>query len=321
MVRPLVGSLQQYASVRRITLDDGAERGVRALAFSTGGGLDFWLMADRALDIGPLSWRGTPIAWQAPHGFRSPALHVAESDGGYGFDRAFSGLLATCGLDHIRHPSGTHPHHGRIAMTPARITGYGEAWNVGEPLLFCEGEVLQSRYKGEALLLRRRIEAPIGGSELRISDRVENVGTGPTPQALLYHFNFGFPGIGQDTTLASDEFATFEPLDFGKADAESAALCLPAGAANGTATCTLRVPLQDGGERTIALFFETETLPFVQVYRDLRANSGLLAIEPCTSERIGAGRSSPEPTLNPGESRTYKLRLRLDGGFAAALAP
>jgi hypothetical protein len=321
MVRPLVGSLQQYASVRRIALDDGAERGVRAVAFSTGGGLDFWLIADRALDIGPLSWRGTPIAWQAPHGFRSPALHVAESDGGYGFDRAFSGLLATCGLDHIRQPSGSHPHHGRIAMTPARITAYGETWDAGEPLLYCEGEILQSRYKGEALLLRRRVEAPIGGAELRIVDRVENVGPDPTPQALLYHFNFGFPGIGQGTTLTSDEFGTFDALEFGRPDAEPAVLCRAAGAADGTAACTLRAPLQDGSERIISLFFETSTLPFIQVYRDLRANSGFLAIEPCTSERIGAGGSSPEQTLKPGESRTYKLRLSVGGGFPAALAP
>ena len=51
---PLVGDLRQVASVRRIVLDDGAERGVRALAFSTGDGLDFWVLTDRSLDIGPL---------------------------------------------------------------------------------------------------------------------------------------------------------------------------------------------------------------------------------------------------------------------------
>jgi hypothetical protein len=46
-----------------------------------------------------------------------------------------------------------------------------------------------------------------------------------------------------------------------------------------------------------------------------------LAIEPCTSERIGAGRGSAEHTLEPGASRTFNLRLNLAGGFAAALAP
>jgi hypothetical protein len=154
---------------------------------------------------------------------------------------------------------------------------------------------------------------------LRISDQAENVGPDPTPRALVYHFNFGFPGIGQGTTSASDEFGAFEPLDFGRPDAESGALCRPAGGAS-TATSTLRVPLQNDGERTIGLSFDTANLRFVQVYRDLRVNSGLLAIEPCTSERNGAGRSSAEQTLEPGASRTFNLRLSLAGGFAAALA-
>ncbi len=47
---------------------------MRALAFSTGGGLDFWVMADRSLDIGPLWYRGSPVAWQSPSGFRSRSL-------------------------------------------------------------------------------------------------------------------------------------------------------------------------------------------------------------------------------------------------------
>src|SRR5687767_1956540 len=62
-----VGDLRQLASVRRIALDDGPERGVRALAFSTGGGLDFWVLTDRSFDIGPLWFRGLPIAWQGPN--------------------------------------------------------------------------------------------------------------------------------------------------------------------------------------------------------------------------------------------------------------
>lgn len=36
-----VADLHQLASVRRITLDEGPERGVRALSFDTGGGLAF----------------------------------------------------------------------------------------------------------------------------------------------------------------------------------------------------------------------------------------------------------------------------------------
>jgi pimeloyl-ACP methyl ester carboxylesterase len=57
-LRAFVGDLRQLASVRRIVLDDGPEAGVRALAFSTGGGLDFWVLTDRSFDLGPVWFRG-----------------------------------------------------------------------------------------------------------------------------------------------------------------------------------------------------------------------------------------------------------------------
>ena len=139
-LRRRLGDLRQFASVRRIELDDGPERGVRALAFSTGGGLDFWVLSDRTMDIGPLSWRGHPIAWQSATGFRSAALTDLEGDGGLGFLRSFSGMLVTCGLDHIGFPEGGQPLHGRLPFTPARLLSYGEDWERDEPILFCEGE-------------------------------------------------------------------------------------------------------------------------------------------------------------------------------------
>ena len=61
-LRDRVGDLRQIASVRQIVLGDGDEQGVRALAFSTGGGLDFWALPDHSLDIGPLYLDNNPIA-------------------------------------------------------------------------------------------------------------------------------------------------------------------------------------------------------------------------------------------------------------------
>ena len=133
-LRAKVGSLSQFASVRRITLDDGVERGVRALAFSSGGGLDFWVLSDRSLDIGPVWWKGMPAAWQSMAGFRSPALHHAEEDGGRGYSRTNSGFLVTCGLDHIRQPHDPHPMHGRLPFTPVTRAGV----NGSRPCIGCE---------------------------------------------------------------------------------------------------------------------------------------------------------------------------------------
>ena len=54
---------------------------------------------------------------------------------------------------------------------------------------------------GEQLMLRRRIEADLGGVSLRISDTVTNVGATRCPHMLLYHCNIGFPVVDDGSEL------------------------------------------------------------------------------------------------------------------------
>ena len=92
----------------------------------------------------------------------------------------------TGGFEHIRQPKDGHPLHGSLPFTPATLTASGEA----DGVLFCEGEVRQPGFR-----LRRRIEAPIGGNSLAITDTVENLAATPQHQASLYHFNIGQPAL------------------------------------------------------------------------------------------------------------------------------
>jgi hypothetical protein len=310
---PLVGDLRQIAAVRRIALDDGAERGVRALLFSTGGGLDFLVLADRSLDIGTLSWQGVQIAWQSPGGFRAPALIDPESEAGRGFNRGFSGFLLTCGLNHIRQPANGEPLHGRLPFTPARLTAYGEDWDSGEPALYCEGEVVQSRYGGEALKLRRRIEAPIGGACLRILDMVENIGAEDVPHAMLYHFNLGFPGIAPGTTVELNGERLLGPIRLADDDGLMPARTWPADK-DGKARCVVNSPPDaDGAGMAVAFAFDAATLSHLQLWHDLRKRAGVLSIEPCSSPLPGAADSGPAARLAPGERRVYRLEVSVAG--------
>jgi hypothetical protein len=310
-LRPLVGDLRQLASVRRIVLDDGSERGVRALAFSTGGGLDFWVLADRSLDIGPLWWRGVPLAWQAPDGFRSPALADADSEGGFGFNRSFSGFLVTCGLDHIRQPADGQPLHGRLPFTPARVTAYGEDWEQDPPVLFCEGEVTQARLGGEALRLRRRIESPIGGGEVRFRDEVENIGGRAQKQAMLYHFNLGYPAIGNGSVVRAGGGVVLGPIALPNPDEPPPAVSRPVGN-SARASCVVSTPT-GSGDLSMAFGFATDTLAHLQTWSDLRPHAGIVAIEPCTSARNPEGRSGPETVLPPGGRRSYAIDFAVSG--------
>lgn len=304
-LRAKVGDPKQFASVRRIVLDEGVERGVAALAFSNGNGLDFWALGDRSLDIGPLWWKGMPVAWQSMAGFRSPHLHHPEEDDGRGYSRTNSGFLVTCGLDHFRQPVPGHPMHGRLPFTPARVTAHGEDWNRSDPVLFCEGEVMQFRFGGEALRLRRRLEAPIGGNLLRIRDEVTNLSNEPTPQASLYHFNFGYPALapGSSVTLGSRRLLDVKGLPDVSLLSES--VSFPADGDGASAVCRLATPMEHGATLEIAVRFDVSTLPHLQLWHDPRPQACVLAIEPCTSAKI----NGVEPVALSGETRSYSVDI------------
>ena len=205
------GSLAQFAGVRLMTLGDGLERGIRMLEFRTGTGFRFTALVDRALDLADCEFQGRAIGWHSPSGFRHPGLHEYEGEGGLAWARSFSGLLVTCGLDHILFMNEvpadnyiyspkkivSHSLHGRVGTIPARLTGYGEHWEGDRCVLWAEGVVQQAAVFGEDLHLVRRIEADVGGNVIRLSDRVVNHGFYRTPHMYCYHINVGYPVLDE----------------------------------------------------------------------------------------------------------------------------
>jgi hypothetical protein len=297
VLRTLVGDLRQVAYVRRMILADGAEAGVEALAFSTGGGLDFWVTAGRLLDIATLSWRGVQLAWQSPPGFRAPAIIPADDE--HRFNAGFGGFLNTCGFDHIRQPADGLPLHGSAPFTPARLIAHGEDWNADEPLLYCEGEAIVWRYGVGSYRLRRRIEAPIGGTMLRLRDMVEVIGSEPAPLVALYHFNLGYPTIGEGTEILLDgqRIAGVDTLPESGPPAPS--VLYPT--ARSWANCRVC------GSEVIDFFWRTDTLPWLQLWRDLRPGSGVMSVEPCSADRRSDGSNQPTLLLAPGERRSFAI--------------
>ena len=218
-----VGATRQVTGVDLVQFADGGERDVRALEFRTGAGLDFSVLVDRSMDIGRFDYRGVPFAWQSGTGFRSPAGLDPMGDAGAGFLRGFSGLLCTCGFDHVRQPDRgpadhfdlplrkeiAYPMHGRGSFQPARLNGYGERWDGDECVLWCEGTVGQVQVMGEYLTMTRRIEVAVGSTHVRIVDTVSNRGFARTPHMLLYHINVGWPVLDEGARFVAPVRATF----------------------------------------------------------------------------------------------------------------
>ena len=349
------GDLAQFAGVRLMTLSDSLERGIRMLEFRTGSGLRFTVLVDRAMDIAECEHRGAAIGWHSPAGFRHPGLHEYEGEGGLGWLRSFSGLLMTCGLDHILFmdddPADRFVYeprqvvrssiHGRIATIPARLTGYGEEWSGDECTLWCEGVVRQAAVFAENLQMVRRIEAKVGGNEIVLKDRVVNQAFYRTPHMFCYHINVGHPVLAAGSRYLApvrDVVWAGHADQYRRQGVGYRTMAAPAHpfheqvwehemAADGDG----RVPValvNDGfdGGRGLGFMVETrkDQFPCHFEWQNLQAGSYALGLEPSTNHVLGkpyAREHGELIWLEHGEERSYETRMTvLDGTDAIAAA-
>jgi hypothetical protein len=332
-----VGRLEQVAGVRLVTLGDGVERGVRALEFRTGTGYEFDVIVDRALDVGRCEYKGRAIAWLSPTGVVGP--WYAEPMGLGWFRSWGGGMLVTCGADHtllggvddasqyhqLVRPTEEYGLHGRIGFMPARLTGYGERWDGDECILWAEGVVRQAAVYGEAMEVRRRIEARVGESRFTVHDEVVNVGFDPTTHMYLYHVNVGWPVVdaGSEYLVPAPEgvpVAEYPTKDYRKLTAPAAAFpeeCYEHSAiAEPQGTVPVAIVNRSLGLGAYQVY-RKEQFPFHTMWRMLGEGIYGVAMEPTTNRDAGRfdARSRNElGTLAPGEARTYDLEIGvLDG--------
>jgi hypothetical protein len=340
-----LGDLSQVAGVFLVTFSDGAARGVRALLFRTGSGLEFWVLVDRAFDIARCQFRGIELGWHSPVGVRAPWFHEVNDEAGASFLRSFSGFLVTCGLDHAGAPyrdsanryfapdrtAIDQPLHGRIAATPGQLVAYGHEWHGDRCLLFCEGVVKQVAVFGEHLVLTRRYETEVGASTFVVRDHIRNHSFFMTPHMLLYHINLGFPLL--------DEGAEFvvptRGIRWAFRDARSEGIgyrfqqgprydCVEQvyvhnarGDAEGQVRAALINRNLGEGGLGLALEFNLRQLPYLLQWQNFQAGSYCIAMEPSTFHALGRVHAEAHGELawlRHGDERTYELRFSVLGG-------
>ncbi|WP_421853536.1 aldose 1-epimerase family protein [Oricola sp.] len=339
-----VGDFFQLFGVHLYELGDGPERGVRCLKFRTGSGLEFDVAVDRGMDVASMTFRGVPIGWRSPAGLRSPNLHEFEAEDGFSWARSFSGLLTSCGLDHIHAPerdSGAHFHaparptiwyalHSRIGMAPARLKGYGTRWQGDQCYLFAEAEIRQAALFGENLVLERRIEVEVGASTVSIRDRVVNAGFHVTPHAYLWHVNLGWPNVSDGARLIAPIAKTdWQMRDDEEGDRGPLVQSAPRNPATqqvydhtlrlndeGTARAALVNDgfVSPGGEAGLALeiAYDGRAMPSLFQWQYFQEGAYVVAMEPCTTH---AGTRSDWRVrgefkmLGHGEAVDYRLEM------------
>lgn len=333
------GGLSHAAGVRLMVLENGIERGNRMLEFRSGSGLRFTVLVDRAMDIADCEHNGRAIGWHSPAGFRHPSLSDYEGEGGLGWMRSFSGLMVTCGLDHILfmnevptdsyvygpRKTASHSLHGRAGTIPAHLTGYGERWDGDRCFLWAEGVVTQSAVFGEHLELHRRIEIEVGSDEISLSDRVVNRGFYRTPHMYCYHINVGHPVLEEGARYLAPIAETVWAAHADSYDRQGVGYRrLPAPQMNFHEQVWQHELVADhSGEVPVALVNDRLGLGFMVVTRkdqfpcqyewqNLQAGQYALGIEPSTNHVLGnlSARERDEMIwLQHGEERAYDSRF------------
>lgn len=323
-LRERVGDLAQIAGFRHVTLEDGQGRGQRVIEVDTGGGLCFDVLADRTLDLGQARFRGAPLAWIGPNGLRGPWSPGVAEHGFSPMERGIAGLLTTCGFENVRLPAGKpmrqgmlaahDPLHGSMPFTPAEQVSAREVWEGDDCLLRIEGRVTQFLLDGPSYELRRRIEAPLGAREIRIFDRIENIGVEPTAPMALYHINFGWPLVDDGARFEwRDGAGAWSGRELPRFSAEPirSVHIEPALAHGGRAAARI-VPRPGADLPVVTVEFDPRNLPFVQSWRRTEPRINIFAIEPISHRLAGreelAASGDLEP-LAPGDSIANSLTL------------
>lgn len=318
--RHRTGALGQLAGIENFVETQGPARGARRLVLTSGGGLTVNLHPDRALDIGAVSYHGTPIAWQSATGVVAPGL---TQNSGTEWLRSFGGgLLATCGLDTFGPASSVdgieYPMHGRIGSVPATVT----RTVVTDEALVVEGEVRQAAVFGDNLVLHRTVRVALGGASIVVEDRVTNESASEAGHMVLYHANLGWPLLDEAAVLhvpsnsvtprdATAAGGMAEWYNISKPIAGYQEQVFKHDFTNcGMAEVSIDNPMQD---LRVAIRFDTTALPGLHQWKMMGEGHYVLGLEP-TNIDWSLGRKAAQdagvlPLIGPGESVEYRLEF------------
>ncbi|NLT97682.1 MAG: DUF4432 family protein, partial [Christensenellaceae bacterium] len=115
----------------------------------------------------------------------------------------FAGLLTTCGATSLGPPCVDEGEelglHGRHNALPAKNVCDLSSFEGGEIRL--TGSIEDCTLFGRKIVIRRSIYSKIGESKIIIEDIIENIGSHESPLTLLYHVNFGYPLLDENSEI------------------------------------------------------------------------------------------------------------------------
>lgn len=332
-----VGNIESLASARRIEYKSGRANGLSAYEVRCGR-LQFSVLTGKCMDIGGFYLDGVPL-----HFLAKPGTMAADylPDGPNAARSIMGGLLVTCGLTNVGpfetlENGRTQPQHGYIRTTPAENDGARGYWDGDDYRIELFGEMRETALFEQNLVLRRSITTKLGDPAIIIRDEIENEGASEAPLMLLYHFNAGYPLLGENTKLIVNAESTTPRDDAAKAGMAQQspfAFGLPADdfaeqvfyhklrEQDGYSHATL---YNEPRELALRIDYSAAELPEFCHWKSRASGDYVVGLEPanCRPEGLKKQRESGElRMLAPGERiRTDFIVSAASGKDAAALA-
>jgi len=327
-----VTNVAQIGGIETSVLDNGLGRGTRIAWVNTGAGLRYKIVIDRGLDIVEAFYNQYSLAWLSHAG-----VSAARPDANRGLEWLYSfagGLLTTCGLTHVGGPEtdefGERGLHGRISNLPGRVE------SIVQPDLFAgklqmsiTAVVKQSRVFGPSLELERTISSTIGEPTVRIHDVVTNISNTPVPHMILYHCNYGWPLVDEETKIVWKGKWASRGMDMDNAVFNSrrnfrkCSRPLDSHRGGGEGCAFIDVDADKKGICIVGLYnrrlglalvlkYKKKQLPWLSNWQHWGPGEYVTALEPGTNPPIGQSKAREQKTLihiAPGKSRIYDLEM------------
>jgi hypothetical protein len=324
-----MGNTYQAAGTRHYRLTEGSSDGTRVIDVRTGSGLEYSVVPDRGMDISLASYKGVNLTYLSRNGEVDPAHYEPVGEGW--LRTFFGGLLTTCGVATLGPPCVDEGEalgmHGRHNATPARNVCDLSDFRGGEIKL--TGSIEDCTLFGSKIVIRRSIGSKIGESVITIEDEVENIGSHESPLTLLYHVNFGYPILDENTEIfvsaknpqAYDEYshehigevATFRKPDGGNAE-KNYWYAFDANRETAWAMAVNR-KLQNG--LGVYIRFDAKSLPYMTQWKFEDEIDYVLALEPSNTlclSRKDLREKGLLPVIEAHVKRTMRLEIGIVEG-------
>ena len=322
------GDISQIFYAKQYYMAGGRAEGLKAVDVNNGSGLQFTILADRCMDIGHLSFNTVNFSHISKTGYVRPEYYDEKGIGGLASFTA--GFLTTCGLDNVGSPCEfdgmLHGVHGSIGNVPAEEFCVKTLLDEDIPQITVDGKMRSSSFLGKNLLLSRAIGIRYGENKIHITDTIENRQFNKQPLMLLYHFNFGYPLLNENTKfytsfqlerprdpISDDEIK--KRFEFSEPKIDYIEQCFyykrpEEKNSNKSFAAIWNEDLETGA----AIYWDESVLPNLTHWKNPKAGDYVMGIEPCNCMVEGIKMQHDKyglEYLEPQEKKTVHLEIEI----------